>query len=202
MEKLKNKLIGTDKKNKEENRILLLERRGCNFWNDEPLKQYSDLDNYIYFIKNLFIYKKYQTISDFDRCCAEVLRGMLNKYIKVNEPRLKDNALASDFYLYKKDGSCWGMNTTSLYDYTTSYYNSDYILTTINKISIFKYNKLLLINSLNDIEKNLGFRELEIFNKLAYLKEFPTSGNHEAYYFYDDKDNFFIFDFATNNVIG
>lgn len=211
MEILENKYIN----NVEGGKTLLLERRGCNFWNDEPLKDFTDFENYRYFIKNLIIYKKYQ-IKDFARMCAEISRGVTPNIKHVGEEtkkRLKeraksgkrqDNLFCFNDYSYNNKGECWGHFTKffNINNYWQSVYNSSYCLWFINFFSKIKYKNILIINNLNDISKELGEREKAIFENLAYLVKMKTGKDHNAFYFYDANNNYFIFDFANNKVVG
>lgn len=211
METLKNKFIENQKGGK----TILLERRGCNFWSDEPIKKVSDFDNYRYFIHNIVTYKKYQ-VKDFERMCGEITRGAAPNIRHVGEEtkqkikeRTKegkrlDTLMTFSDYQYDKKGMCWGHfhRFSYLLDYYLSEYTTQFFLQFINKISKIKYKNILIINSLNDITKKLGYREQAIYNDLAYLIKFETDKTHDAYYFYDTKGNYFIFDFATLQVVG
>lgn len=211
MKTLKNKFIENQKGGK----TILLERRGCNFWDDEPIQKVSDFDNYRYFIHNLITYKKYQ-INDFEKMHGEITRGTApntshvgaetKQKIKerIKEGKRLDMLMTFSDYQYDKKGMCWGHfhKFYDLLDYYKSEYTTKFFLQFINKISKIKYKNVLIINNLSDIENKLGYREETIYNDLAYLIKFETDETHDAYYFYDTKGSYFIFDFASLQVVG
>ena len=128
--------------------ILYLEKRGCNFFNDEPLKEISDVGNYRVGSYNYSIAGKdgNNYIIEFTRCQK---RRFTNK--RTGKP-LKKYIVEHDHKLYmstqyENDSGCWGNVQLDeiIYKLELDYTLKD-ILAAVNLISKDEYTSIEFIN--------------------------------------------------------
>ncbi|MCI8654509.1 MAG: hypothetical protein HFJ48_01345 [Clostridia bacterium] len=186
--------------------ILLLEKRGCDFWkDDEEMNKYSDIGNYRVFCKGLKI-KGITTYIDFGRTYKREFKKDKNGNVK-GYKNIHQHLLKADTYqhIYDKDlkyyqcfRNCEIEKETYKYSYTL-----DSILKYVNKINDFKIEKVLIFDNIyNKIEDIAGYREkaiLECCNKIALVQD---DNNYQVFRFYGEDEQYFDYEVKSNRITG
>lgn len=191
--------------NKEIN-VLLLEKRGCNFWKgDEEMQKYSNVGNYRVFCKGLKI-EGVTTYIDFSRGYKRIFKKDKNGNIKGYE-NIHQHRLASEIYQYISNGTyyqCFGncKIKKQLQDLNYNYTIED-IRKAVNKINDFKIEKIFIFDSIyNKIEEIAGYREkiiLECCNKITLIQD---DNNYQIFRFYGENEQYFDYEVKSNKIIG
>lgn len=127
-------------------KVLKLKKMGCDFWLDDSIKNYSDLENFR--LRLEFIDKENNYVM------GDIGRGykyrftqkngkLLKKYIKIHS-----HTLHCDFQITKKDGMPYGYKTKMINDYIQENdlnYNSKDLLKLINYLSSDTYENIEII---------------------------------------------------------
>lgn len=191
--------------NKEIN-VLLLEKRGCNFWgDDEEMKKYSDVGNYRVFCKGLQI-KGITTYIDFSRGYKREFQKDKNGNIK-GYKNIHQHRLSTEIYQYIKNGTyyqCFGncKLEKQIQDFNYNY-TLEEIKKAVNKINDFKIEKIFIFDNIyNKIEAIAGYREkiiLEYCHKITLLQ---NDNNYQVFRFYGEDNNYFDYEVKSNRITG
>lgn len=186
--------------------ILLLEKRGCNFWDDdEEMRKYSDIGNYRVFCKGLQVHKMPLYI-DFSR-------GYKRVFIKDKNGNIKDykdlhhHLLSASVYQKELKGTY--INTFGNLKIEKQINNSEYlytkedILKAVNKINDFKIDKIYVFDNIyNKIEDIAGYREkaiLEYCNRITLIQD---DEKYQVFRFYKENNVFFEYEVKSNRIVG
>ena len=174
----------------ENKRILVLEKRGCDFWNDEPLKTISDFGNYRLFMRF--------TTKENINICGDVLRG----YVWNGSERVRDNSISFDLQ-YENQKGCWRFGDIyKYYNMNGEFFNSDSLLRIVNKISKVKFDKILIFNDIyNKITNIGGYREKNILEKLEHVEEIQKDAKYNVLRFFGD-NSYFDYEINTQRITG
>lgn len=186
--------------------MLLLEKRGCNFWNDdEEMQKYSDIGNYRIFCKGLQV-KQIPTCIEFSRGYKRIFEKDKHGNIK-NYKDLHHHLLIAN--IYQKELKNNYINTfgnlkieKQINGFEYLYTKND-ILKAINKINDFKIDKIYIFDSIyNKIENIAGYREkviLEYCNKITLIQD---DENYKVFRFYGKNNTFFEYEVESNRIVG
>lgn len=120
---------------------LFLQKRGCNFWENAPEREYSDVGNYRVFVS--FVDR------DGVEVCGDFAGYDILDYTKKNRPVKKRNALHADLQ-YKNELGTWCYNAavdTAEYSYTLAD-----ILSFVNAISVEQYDAIKFVYQLEFVQ--------------------------------------------------
>lgn len=127
-------------------KTLKLKKMGCDFWSDDSIKSYSDLENFRLRLEFIDKEKNY-VMGDIGRGqkyrFTQKNGKILKKYIKVHQHKLY-----CDFQITKKDGMTYGYKTKIINDYIQENdlnYNSKDLLKLINYLSSDTYENIEII---------------------------------------------------------
>lgn len=191
---------------KKEINILLLEKRGCNFWkNDEEMNKYSDVGNYRVFCKGLKI-KGITTYIDFSRGYKRIFKKDKKGNIKGYE-NIHQHRLVSELYQYRNNGKYYKCFGNCKIESQIQNFNYDYTLENIkkaiNKINDFKIEKIFIFDNIyNKIENLAGYREktiLECCNKITLIQD---DNNYQVFRFYGENEQYFDYEVKSNRITG
>lgn len=151
------------------NKILFLEKRGCNFWENDPINEISDLKNYRLITKIVD--------RDFRNMTVEIGNGYKYRYYYKNNPDKKlknpiqehDHKLMIDTYINNYNG-CFSIPEYEKEVYKKDYiYNSPDLLAAINSISCDTYNKIIFCDVLPDFNKVFPSITIDQYNDFLNL---------------------------------
>lgn len=119
---------------------LYLEKRGCDFWNDDTeARQESDLENYRLFLE--FIDK------DGKRICGDVHRGAIRAFGEYKNGKpviLSNNGLYTDFQ-YENHTGCYCYHTDIR---CAGQYTKETVLEVVNRFSAVAYDEVEIVSKL------------------------------------------------------
>ncbi len=186
--------------------VLLLEKRGCNFWNDdEEMQKYSDVGNYRVFCKGLQV-KKNTTYIDFSRGFKRIFKkdenGNITDYKNIHHHRL-----SAEIYQYIKKGTYYNCFGNCRLEKKIQNFNYNYtlkeILKAVNKINDFKIEEIFIFDNIyNKIENIAGYREktiLECCNKITLIQ---NDNNYQVFRFYNENNEYFEYETKNNRITG
>ena len=190
--------------------VLYLEKRGCNFWDDDTDVRTSDVGNYrvctpcenipgkngkMYFIE-LTHWKRYNY-----RNTHKISGKPLKHEVKELE---NANALYFDSE-YTENGLTFGdlKLNDKIRALKLSYTQSD-ILKAVNIISRNNYKEILFSDSqiIKDIKKSGGYREKKILENIKSVKVLQDDGVYKVYSFEDTNGNTFDYEKNGKNICG
>lgn len=174
---------------------------------------YKQLEAYNYtkhdilkYIKNKFGVKFDELILIDSTICDYEYREIAGDEFQPDTKAIKQAQKIKD-YFYKFEKKVEGKKYPNL---STYFENHNYIVLKHYN----EYNVKLLIDDIyefdfdyktinfDNIQKHLGTREKNIYNNLTYLKRFKTPQDYNCYYLFDNTENYFIYDFKNNKVVG
>lgn len=138
---------------------LPLERRGCNFSLQDPIRAYSDVGNWR-------VYTEFTTADGVD-VCGDFGRGYVYDTTGRNPIKTSDHALSSNLCYYDNDGVCRGfrLNTDGL-EFTIAD-----ILAAVNSVSAVQYDRIIWVDSIEaEIPASGNFTPSGIM--IAYSKRY------------------------------
>ena len=151
------------------NKILFLEKRGCNFWENDPINEVSDLKNYRLITK--IVDRDFRNMTvEIGRCYKYRLYYKNNPDKRLKKPiREHDYKLNIRTYINNYNG-CFSIlkyeNEVFTKDYT---YNSHDLLAAINSISCDHYDKLIFCDVLPDYNKFYPSITIDQYNDFLEL---------------------------------
>lgn len=151
------------------NKILFLEKRGCNFWENDPINEISDLKNYRLFTG--IVDRDYRNLDiEIGRCYKYRLYYKNNPDKKLKKPiQEHDYKLTIKTYINNYNG-CF-----SIFEYENEIFAKDYIynshdlLAAINSISCDNYNKIIFCDVLPDLNKFFPSITINQYNNFLNL---------------------------------
>lgn len=186
--------------------VLLLEKRGCDFWvDDEEMKKYSDIGNYRVFCKGLSV-KGIPTYIDFSRGYKRIFKKDKHGNIKGYE-NIHHHALGAEIYQHEIKNNyvqCFGnLKIEKQINNSGRLYTQADILKTVNKINDFEIEKILIFDRIyGKIEEIAGYREkaiLEYCHKIALIQD---DENYQAFRFYGKDNAYFEYETKSNRITG
>lgn len=197
---MENKLV----KKINNNNVLVLEKRGCDFWKDDKeIQEFSDLENYRVFCKGLSVNGKILFI-DFMRGHKiekkkTVHHHKLSMYTYLIEPY--------DENLCIENPQQWGF--TEIEEKTKDYdYTQKDILKFINSINDFKIEQIYIFDSFyNRIRSIAGYRENTILNLCNKIQLIMDTPDHKVFRLWSPatsktEERYFDYDYITNTIVG
>lgn len=191
-------------------KVLFLEKMGCNFWKDEPAQ--SDVKNYrvrthgeiipgkdgnLYFLE--FSLWRNRTKPRY----THKTTGKPLKHIKYDIINPQAIAIDTEF---TNDRDCWRncKLEQKLSEKNYSYTQAD-ILTIVNEISTNTYNKIIFapaqaVAAIPDILKIAGYREKNIIENLTEITTQQADKTYIVYRFYAKNNDFFDFDIKSGKI--
>lgn len=191
--------------------VLFLEKMGCDFWKDEPIK--SDVNNYrvrthgeiipgkdgnIYFLE-FHLWRNRYKIRLTNRKTGQPLKHPVKEIVN-------PCGVAIDTEFTNERGS-WHNCKLEERLYKSNYsYNCKDILKIVNRISTQKFNKIIFadmaaIQKIPDILKIAGYREKNIIDNLKEVK-YIKNNNYIIYRFFGDDGNCFDYELTQHKITG
>ena len=184
-----------------EKTILLLEKRGYDFWEEDNVPSYIDLNNYRYFTKGLYIDKKAMGF--------EITRGYQWKHYKKNGEKLKHPYTVHDlkmwFHSYYNDseGSWSSLKVNEILNNKDLLYTKLNLIQALNEINKYEIKDIIIVDNIwNKLEDKSGYREKEILENCVRITETMKTSEHHVLTFYDKEKNYFKYDLITENIVG
>lgn len=179
-----------------EKNILILEKRGCNFSNDdEEMKKYSDVGNYRVYshcigINNISYHLEFSRGYQFE----------LNKRGKMK--RIHGHKLIIETQYDTDKGSYRNLEIEKNI-YNNKYnYTLENIKSIINNISDNKIEDILIFDNIyNKINYIAESKERNILKDCILTKLLENNENYRAIKFIDSNNNYFIYDLNNNKII-
>jgi len=202
------------------NNVLYLECRGCYFFKDDSINNFSDVGNYrVGAYKHKIKAKNGKTyILEFTRYDRKEMRYTALRTGKpLKHPKYETvlpNALHIDteFEKQEKDGylSSWrdGKLEKELHDKKTYLFTKADILRAVNDISVKQYNKIVLLSDeklvdrLPMIYKLGGYRERTILDNLSEVKTKQYTKEYQVYTFISDSGDTFDYEALSGRITG
>lgn len=191
-------------------KVLFLEKMGCDFWHDEPIK--SDINNYRVRTHGEIIpgkdgntyFLEFHLWRNRSKMRYTSLKG--NRPLKHPKPEIINPCgIIIDTQHSNERGSwrnCGLEEKLNKYNYS---YNCDDILKIVNEISTKKFNKIIFadveaINKVPDILKVAGFREKNIIENLKEVIRIQADKNYLVYRFISNEGNYFEYEMYSNRI--
>jgi hypothetical protein len=150
---------------------LTLEKHGCNFWDNSPEKQYSDVGNFRVFTEF--------TDKNGIAVCGDFASYNVKDYTKKTKPIKIYNALSTHLQYTNKDGRCYRYSKGNPENYRYTLLD---ILDYVNSISNEKYDAIKFVYKFEFIqEKDKNFVpagkmvEWAKANRLNYYNKYTTT---------------------------
>lgn len=184
--------------------ILLLEKRGCDFWkDDEEMQKYSDVGNYRVFCKGLQI-KSITTYIDFSRGYKTNFKKNKNGNI-TGYAHEHNHKLISNIYQKKMQNDYINSFGNIELEKQISNFNYNYtqenILKTVNKINDFKIDKIYIFNNIyNEIEEIAGYREKAILEYCHKITLIQDDEHYQVFRFYGKNNNYFEYETKSKRI--
>lgn len=193
-------------------KVLFLEKMGCDFWNDETAD--SDIKNYrvrthgeiipgkdgkIYFLE-FHLWRNRKQIRYTHKRTGRPLK---HPAFDIINPQ----GVAIDTE-YSDNNGCW--RNCKLEEQLTaknySYTKAD-ILTIVNEISTNTYDRIIFadlraMEAVPHILTIAGHRETEILNHLTEVTRTQADKNYLVYRFYGDNNNYFEYEINSGRITG
>lgn len=184
--------------------VLVLEKRGCNFWkDDEEMNKFSDVGNYRVFFKGLKVKSKiffgdisngyeYQNFKPIHHHKMSITTYMINP---------------SSVNLYIENPQEYG-NIELEKKAKPYFYTQKDILEYVNSVNDFKIDKICIFDRFyNKIEEIAGYREkiiLNICNKIQLIMDTPE---HKVFRLWapataHTEKSYFDYDYISNTIVG
>lgn len=192
---------------------LYLECRGCYFWNDDPINNYSDVGNYRVCSTEYIPAKNgrayFLEFTNYDRHEIRTTHKITGKPLK--HPKIEITVkhalhLSTEF---TNDRGSWGDISLekTIHDKKLTY-TKENILNVVNEISIKQYDEIIFIGSVKILPKinyiyNMGgYRERAIIDDLKQIKTKECTRDYWVLTFIDSNNNTFDFEYHSNRITG
>ena len=192
--------------------VLYLECRGCYFWDDDPVRNISDVGNYRICTIDTIIKGKdgntyFLEFGRYDRRETRYTHARTGKPLKHPKSEITvPNALhiSTEF---ENDRGCWAnlKLEKQIHDMKLTYTKAN-ILKVVNEISTTQYDHIILvsadeiINKLDFIYSIGGYRERAILDDLTEVKTKEYNKNYWVFTFYDTNGNTFEYEYHTKRI--
>lgn len=192
-----------------EKTILLLEKRGCDFNENDTIYEISDLQNYRLFAKGWQLKdKKEAYLLSFGRgyrirtTYKNKPEKKLKKYVTEHQAALRIDTQFDD-----AKGSWRNIELET--EMHRTIYNNDYrftssdLLKVLNQYGKYKIDHIIILKNIyGEIESKAGYREKNILNNCIRTTEIMATPEHHVIKFYDTQLNFFEYDITTGKIVG
>lgn len=190
-----------------EKTILLLEKRGCDFFlnskdkEDQELFARSDLQNYRLFFRGVQ-YKR--NLTKGEKKSSLLLGDLQHCYLdRTGKKWKKYYGLYLDLSFEDSKGTWRPLDLEKQILDKKYIYHSEDVIKAFNDFSKYKINKIIITDNVyNEIEKQYGYREKEILENCKKTTEVMNTKDHHVIKFYDLKNNYFLYDLKTNTIVG
>ena len=185
--------------------VLVLEKRGCDFWkDDEELNKHSDIGNYRVFAKGLsvdghIVFGDFNNGYTYDEKYKPVHHHKLSLTAYTIDPKKED--------LYIENPQEYG--NAELERKTKPYfYTQKDILKYVNSINDFIIDEIIILKSFyNRISDIAGYREkvvLNLCNKIQLIMDTPERKVFRLYApaTATTEETYFDYDYITNTIVG
>lgn len=185
--------------------VLVLEKRGCNFWgDDEEMKEFSDIGNYRVFCKGLQVHKQIFFIDFLNGYTYDKNYKPIHHH-RLSATTYKIQPLQSDLYI--ENPQEYGDIETEKKARSYNYNKKD-ILNFVNSINDFKISDIYIFDSFyNRIQNIAGYREkiiLNLCNKIQLIMDTPERKVFRLWApaTKQTEKQSFDYDYISNTIVG
>lgn len=192
---------------------LILECRGCYFFENDESVNISDVGNYRIGAYENEIHAKNGRVyvlefGRYDRRKTRYTRKRTNKPLKHPITEIETPCALHIRTQFEDDRGCWADLSleNQIHDKKLTYTKAN-ILKVVNEISIKQYNKIILISDYAILDKisfiynNLsGYRERAIIDNLCEIKTKQRDRDYLVFSFIDELGNTFDFEYNSNRI--
>ena len=195
------------------NNVLFLECRGCYFWNDDEIRNYSDIGNYRVCTtedipgkngRNYFF-----EFTNYDRREVRKNHKITGKPLKHPKTEITVKHALHVWSQFDDERGSWGdiKMENEIHNKKLTYTKAN-ILNVVNEISTKQYNNIVMVSADEIIAKipkiyNIGgYRERAILDDLIEVKTKEYNRDYWVFTFYDSNGNTFDYEYHSNRITG
>jgi hypothetical protein len=194
--------------------VLYLEKRGCDFWNDEPARSISDVGNYRVCTHGEVVPGKDGNVYHLefrfwrDRKKARYTHKTTGRPLKhIKYDIINPCGVAIDTQHTNDRGSWRNCKLEAdISEKNYSYTKAD-ILTIVNEISTATYTEIIFaphraMQAVPAIKKIAGYRENNILDNLTEITVVQADRHYTVYRFHGNDGDYFDYEINQNKITG